>query len=67
VAPGVIDTAMQAELRGASAADFPQLQRFLDMKQDGSLSDPAATGRRLVDYLLSARFGSDALADLRTA
>jgi benzil reductase ((S)-benzoin forming) len=65
VAPGVIDTAMQAELRGASAADFPSLQRFLDMKQDGSLSDPAATGRRFADYLLSARFGDHPLADLR--
>ncbi|MGB9989799.1 SDR family oxidoreductase [Pseudoduganella rhizocola] len=65
VAPGVIDTAMQAELRSASEADFPQLARFLALKEEGGLSDALETGRRFVRYLLSAQFGVEVLADLR--
>ena len=67
IAPGVIDTAMQAELRGASEADFPQLARFLALKEEGGLSDAHETGRRFVRLLLSAQFGANALADLRSS
>jgi benzil reductase ((S)-benzoin forming) len=66
IAPGVIDTAMQAELRAASEADFPQLARFLALKEEGALSDARETGRRFVALLLSAQFGASVLADLRS-
>ena len=67
IAPGVIDTAMQAELRGASEADFPQLARFLALKEEGALSDASEAGRRFVRLLLSAQFGANVLGDLRSS
>lgn len=38
VAPGVVDTEMQTEIRSADKAQFSNLQRFLDLKKDGGLS-----------------------------
>jgi benzil reductase ((S)-benzoin forming) len=40
VDPGVMDTAMQAEIRASSVADFPQLQRFVQRQADGELVAP---------------------------
>ena len=65
IAPGVIDTAMQAEIRSTAEHDFPSIGRFIGLKRDGALADPAAAGAQLVDYARGARFGSTPLADLR--
>lgn len=65
LAPGVIDTDMQAEIRSTSLDNFPQRERFEAMKREGSLTSPADCAHRLVDYLLSARFGDAPVADLR--
>ncbi|RJG07378.1 SDR family oxidoreductase [Noviherbaspirillum cavernae] len=65
LAPGVIDTDMQAEIRATSPERFPLREKFDALKRSGSLSDPAACAQRLVAYLLSEKFGELALADLR--
>ena len=66
LAPGVIDTDMQAEIRQSDVALFPNKQRFIELNESGSLSSPRATGERIVDYLLSPKFGSLAVDDLRS-
>lgn len=65
IAPGVIDTEMQATIRGSSAQDFPLLERFLALKQAGQLASPEAAALRLVRHLLGDDFGRDATVDLR--
>jgi benzil reductase ((S)-benzoin forming) len=65
LAPGIIDTDMQAEIRASAVEDFPLRERFDALKRNGELSAPAQTARRLVDYLLSDAFGQTAVADLR--
>jgi benzil reductase ((S)-benzoin forming) len=40
ISPGVIDTAMQASIRAASSADFPDLARFEQLKAQGQLATP---------------------------
>jgi benzil reductase ((S)-benzoin forming) len=47
VAPGVVDTAMQAMLRDTSEEDFPQRQKFLDMHQENKLSDPEEIAHKI--------------------
>ena len=65
LAPGVVDTDMQADIRAGSAALFPAIDRFKGLKADGNLSTPAAAAAKLVDYLLGEGFGEQAMADLR--
>jgi len=65
VAPGVVDTDMQAEIRGAGLDQFPLRERFDALKRDGQLATPEESARKLVDYLLSDAFGSAPTADIR--
>jgi benzil reductase ((S)-benzoin forming) len=65
LAPGVIDTGMQAEIRATPDERFPLRQRFVQMKQEGALASPEATARAVIDYLLSVKFGSKPVDDLR--
>lgn len=65
LAPGVIDTDMQAEIRATPLERFPMRERFDGLKRDGQLLDAAACAQRLVALLLSAHFGQTPVADLR--
>ncbi|MFL5615226.1 MAG: SDR family oxidoreductase [Gemmatimonadaceae bacterium] len=65
VAPGVVDTEMQAEIRGSSDERFPDRPRFVALHRDKALPSPEQTGGRIVDYLLSDVFGREAVFDLR--
>ena len=65
VAPGVIDTDMQAAIRATPSADFPLRQRFVDLKEGGALDSPEACAHKLADYLLAPGFGSEPVDDLR--
>ena len=65
LAPGIIDTDMQAEIRASSLAQFPLRERFEQLKHDGALASAADCAQGLVDYLLSPGFGALAVADVR--
>ncbi|MBO9513794.1 MAG: SDR family NAD(P)-dependent oxidoreductase [Variovorax sp.] len=65
LAPGVIDTDMQVELRGADAAMFPDRVRFERLKADGLLDAPATAAQKVLAYLARADFGSKPVADVR--
>lgn len=66
VAPGVVDTAMQAALRSVDPARFPLRERFEKLQRDGRLARPRDCARQLVDHLLDDGFGAEPVADLRT-
>lgn len=65
VAPGVVDTGMQATIRSTSVEQFPLRDRFEQLKQSGQLSTPESAAQKLIDYALSDVFGSTATADVR--
>ncbi|PRG54054.1 SDR family oxidoreductase [Burkholderia gladioli] len=65
VAPGVVDTDMQASIRATEAERFPQLERFTQLKASGALSTPEDAARKLLDYALGEQFGSTPIADVR--
>ena len=58
LAPGVIDTDMQVQLRGADAAAFPDRDSFEQLKRGGALSSPADAARRVLAYLARPDFAS---------
>lgn len=65
LAPGVIDTDMQLQLRGADPAAFPDRERFVGLKDSGQLSTPAEAAARVLAYLARPDFGADPVADVR--
>ena len=65
LAPGVIDTDMQAQLRGADAGRFPDRGTFVGMKDKGMLSSPPEAAARVLAFLARADFGSKPVADVR--
>jgi NAD(P)-dependent dehydrogenase (short-subunit alcohol dehydrogenase family) len=67
LAPGVIDTDMQAQIRASDLASFPLRERFEALKREGRLDTPADCARKLVRFALSPDFGQQAVADLRDA
>ena len=67
LAPGIIDTDMQADLRASDPARFPGRDGFVQAKENGDLTSPGAAARRVLAYLARADFGSLPVADVRDA
>ncbi|MBC7137885.1 MAG: SDR family oxidoreductase [Defluviimonas sp.] len=65
LAPGVIDTDMQATIRATPEARFTMRAQFVGMKETGALASPGECARRLVDHLTGPRFGAASVTDLR--
>lgn len=66
VAPGVVDTGMQAQIRACDASRFPSVDRFKALATEGQLQSAAECAERLTAFLLSDKFGHEPVADLRT-
>ena len=65
LAPGVIDTDMQVQLRSADDALFPDRSGFAGLHQGGQLTSPDEAARRVLGYLARADFGQNPVADVR--
>ncbi|NLC35144.1 MAG: SDR family NAD(P)-dependent oxidoreductase [Alcaligenaceae bacterium] len=65
VAPGVIDTDMQIHIRGSDRGQFPDLDRFLQLHEQGQLASPESTASRILQHVASDRFGHEILDDIR--
>lgn len=63
LAPGVVDTDMQAEIRASTEDIFPLRELFVTMQRSGALTDPRACATRIVDYLLDDSFGQSPTSD----
>jgi len=67
IAPGIIDTDMQAVIRSSDKKDFPSINRFTTYKEEGALSSPAETAAKLIAFFQSEHFEeSGPIADIRT-
>ena len=52
-APGVIDTPMQEEVRGSAKTEFPNLERFIGLHENGQLVKPELPAHEICDFLNS--------------
>ncbi|MGB9376274.1 MAG: SDR family NAD(P)-dependent oxidoreductase [Mycobacteriales bacterium] len=64
VGPGTVDTDMQRQLRETSASQFAQRQKFLDLHEQGQLSDPYDVAAKIWS-LLDGGLDSGSVVDLR--
>lgn len=51
LAPGVVDTEMQEEIRGSDDQYFSQVQRFINLKEDAALANPADVAQSIIHLL----------------
>ena len=65
LAPGVIDTDMQVQLRSADQGQFPDVSNFQGLHAGGKLSSPAEAGAKVLGWLDRADFGDKVIADVR--
>lgn len=65
LAPGVIDTPMQGVVRSAAAGDFPDVDRFKQMKAEGALRPPADVAADILRLEAAGKLVGDVLLDLR--
>ncbi|MEO8278300.1 MAG: SDR family NAD(P)-dependent oxidoreductase [Ideonella sp.] len=67
LAPGVIDTDMQVQLRSADPGGFPDQGNFIAMKTQGRLATASDAARQVVKFLNRTDFGDQVIADVRQA
>ncbi len=67
LAPGVIATDMQVQLRSQSAERFPDGARFQGLHQHGQLATPEEAATRVLAWLERPDFGDVVVADVRDA
>jgi NAD(P)-dependent dehydrogenase (short-subunit alcohol dehydrogenase family) len=65
LAPGVIDTDMQVELRSADAGGFPDRARFEALHARSQLASPRDAAARVLAYLARKDFGAMPVDDVR--
>jgi len=65
LAPGVIDTDIQTQLRAAEGSGFPEQALFRDLHARGQLASPADAAARVLAYLQRPDFGDKPVADVR--
>lgn len=67
IAPGVVDTQMQQQIREVPADRFPEVGRFIELKQSGGLFSAEEAAERILALLEKRRFVSGDVLDVRTA
>jgi len=65
VAPGVIETAMQEQIRSMTEENFPVVERFRELHRAGALRDAADAARDLWALVQKDTFPNGAVLDLR--
>ena len=67
LAPGIIDTDMQVQLRSGDPKGFPDHAVFVNFKETGALLSPEQAATNVLRFLARPDFGTNALADVRDA
>ena len=65
VAPGIVDTPMQDDIRDADEKHFPELNRFIAYKNEGELSSPLDVAQKYVDFLNNSSKFKEVLYSVR--
>lgn len=65
LAPGVVDTPMQGQIREKTDADFPDVERFRAMKRDGVLRAATDVARDMLNLIQHNRLQNGGNYDIR--
>ncbi|GEO07235.1 benzil reductase [Adhaeribacter aerolatus] len=65
LAPGVVDTAMQAHIREAEIDSFSELQKFKDYKEKGELYKPEEVARKILTHFIQEAAQKPVISSIR--
>lgn len=65
VAPGIVDTEMQGEIRKLREEDFPDVERFISYKENNELTSTSEIAHKLLDMLSNPEKTPDIVCSLR--
>jgi benzil reductase ((S)-benzoin forming) len=65
LAPGVVDTDMQQEIREVSQTDFPDLEKFKKYHESGELSSPEIVAKKIAYLLNNPTLFTEVVQDVR--
>ncbi|MCF6366858.1 MAG: SDR family NAD(P)-dependent oxidoreductase [Bacteroidales bacterium] len=65
VAPGVIDTEMQKQIRETSPSEFSNVEKFIDLKENNELATTEETANLLLDIINNKDNYTDVILDVR--
>lgn len=66
IAPGIIDTNMQSEIRSADKKGFSNLERFESYKAEGELATPESTAEKVLKFINYPSLATDIICSVRT-
>ena len=65
IAPGIVDTNMQEQLRASQPEDFPHLVKFIDYKKKGQLSSPETVAQKIIEVVENPEGHQNVILDVR--
>ncbi len=65
LAPGVVNTQMQADIRNVPTADFPDLEKFKKYQEEGLLASPELVARKTAYVLENPSLFTEVIQDVR--
>lgn len=65
IAPGIVETAMQEEIRATDEEDFPAVAKFIELSRAGQLRSPEDAARDLWELALDPSLPNGAVVDVR--
>lgn len=65
LAPGIIDTGMQTQIRNANKEGFSNLDRFIEYKQKGDLTSAEETANKVIRFLFELELQQETICSVR--
>ena len=65
LAPGIIDTGMQTQIRNAKQTGFSNINRFIEYKQNGDLASAEETAKKVIRFLSEEELQSQTICSVR--
>ena len=65
LAPGIIDTGMQTEIRNSSKDGFSNIERFIEYKNNGDLVKPEDTAKQIHQFITNKQLQENVICSVR--
>lgn len=65
IAPGIIDTEMQQQIRSADTSNFSNINRFVDYKKNGDLASAQETAKKILRFINEPNLSQSVVCSVR--